>query len=112
MQPENLIPLHQPDDTSNTYLYFLDQGKVEEVLVKETEIVLTGSTFRRGQHFGMKAFLTGQPIQEKYKSRGFSKLLRITRQDMIHILKEYPLDYEKFCMKRDELIVTHLKIPF
>ena len=33
MNPEYLIPLHHSNDSNNTYLYFVDHGQVEEVII-------------------------------------------------------------------------------
>lgn len=33
MSPDYLIPLQKEDETGNTYLYYLDHGMVEEVLI-------------------------------------------------------------------------------
>jgi CRP-like cAMP-binding protein len=95
MQPENMIPMFKGEDTSNTYLYYLDEGKIDEVLQlnSKQDVVITGERLKRGSHFGMVPFFTGYPSKERYRSQGFSKLLRIARNDLIEILKEYPVEY-------------------
>ena len=43
------------------------------------------------------SFICGEKSDFKYKSYGFGKLLVIRREDFIHLIKQFPDDYEDFC---------------
>lgn len=50
MNPEYLIPLHHQNDPSNTYLYFVDDGYVEEVVIMnvKSDPIQTKKTYSSG----------------------------------------------------------------
>ena len=47
-------------------------------------------------NFGLISFITGFKAKEKYRSVGFTKLLLISREDFLKIIKDFPNDFERF----------------
>lgn len=67
---------------------YIDEGELEVFIDQETNIKLR-SLFG-GHTLGTFSFITGKKPIEKFKSVGFTKVLILTREDMLHTLKDYP----------------------
>ncbi|KAL4447023.1 hypothetical protein ABPG74_013875 [Tetrahymena malaccensis] len=67
-------------------------------------------TIKKGQYFGENSFFTNFPNRFIAKSRGFSKVLYIERDQFIDFLKanHFNDDYEKFCHLKDSIIQNDL----
>ncbi|EAR85572.2 cyclic nucleotide-binding domain protein (macronuclear) [Tetrahymena thermophila SB210] len=68
-------------------------------------------TIKKGQYFGENSFFTNFNNRFIAKSRGFSKVLYIERDQFIEYLKanHFNDDYEKFCHLRDSIIQNDLQ---
>lgn len=58
---------------------------------------------RKGESLGLYSFFTGFSENMKIRTKEFCKMLSIKRSDFIHLLKEFPEDYEVFCFIKDLL---------
>ncbi|EAS03486.2 cation channel family protein (macronuclear) [Tetrahymena thermophila SB210] len=104
--PEEIIYLKgEQDDLS---IYFIEKGQVEAFTFqkvpfnKKIKTVNSLYTLSNGKFFGEYSFFTGEPRDINFRSLEFTTLLVIKRADFINLLKDYPDDYEVFCMLRDE----------
>ena len=91
-------------------LYFVMKGKMELFLTtKNGEIVL--KSLEIGENFGEVEFFTGRNRQFSAKSRGFTTLFSINREEFIAILQKNPEDFEKFCMIKDQILLYNNYYP-
>ena len=103
--PEEKIFLEKED---NDYcIYFIMKGKVNistesGIVVKELGV---------GEHFGEIAFFSGKPRKLSAKSRDFTTLFSINREEFIQILMKNSDDFEKFCMIKDQIILYENYLP-
>ncbi|EAR89662.1 cyclic nucleotide-binding domain protein (macronuclear) [Tetrahymena thermophila SB210] len=97
------------DDIDDNNIYFIEQGKVEvqsfyaHPVVKKQKMINCLQKLQKGQSFGEISFFTGKPRKFTIRSLEFSTILSIKRSDFIQLLQEFPDDYEKFCMIRDQI---------
>ncbi|CAD8140691.1 unnamed protein product [Paramecium octaurelia] len=109
VQPENIVDFSdQPDSHQNYYLTFIEIGTIQ--VIQDQNICKNDSyitQLSQGQVFGLYEFITGTQCNEFYKSKGFTKLLILPRNQFLKILKEFPEDKEKYCQIRDDLIYNN-----
>ncbi|CAD8058871.1 unnamed protein product [Paramecium sonneborni] len=109
VQPENLVEFsEQPDSYQNYYLAFIELGTIQ--VIQDQSNCKSDSYIKQlsqGQVFGLYEFITGTQCSEFYKSKGFSKLLILPRNQFLKILKEFPEDKEKYCQIRDDLLYNN-----
>ncbi|KAL4502287.1 hypothetical protein ABPG72_011874 [Tetrahymena utriculariae] len=97
------------DDIDDSNIYFIEQGRVEvqsfyaHPVVKKQKMINCLQKLQKGQSFGEISFFTGKPRKFTIRSLQFSTILSIKRTDFIQLLQEFPDDYEKFCMIRDQI---------
>jgi CRP-like cAMP-binding protein len=60
------------------------------------------TTYLQGHYFGMEEFITGHSNTIKMISQQFVKLIVLQRSEFLKIIAENPLDYEEFCMIKDQ----------
>ena len=105
--PEDLIfSQNTPDDSE---IYFIIKGKVE--IFVDTQKRVVGKNHRQslqnlteGDVFGELSFFTGQPRTASAKSKDFSSMAFIKREDLLNILQKFPEDYEKYCLMREQIM--------
>ena len=105
--PEDLIFSQNTLDDSE--IYFIIKGKVE--IFVDTQKRIGGKTQRQslqnlteGDVFGELSFFTGQPRTASAKSKDFSSMVFIKRDDLLNILQKFPEDYEKYCLMREQIM--------
>lgn len=94
---EKIFKENEEDDTS---IYFIMKGKVE--IFTNTGTVL--KELGVGGHFGEISFFSGKSRGLSAKSKDFTTLFSIDRNEFIKVLMKYPEDYQKFCMIKDEIM--------
>ena len=106
--PDETLFLENDEDTK---LYFVMKGKMELFLngSKNTGLVL--KNLEVGENFGEIEFFSGRLRLFSAKSRGFTTLFSIDREEFIKILQKNPEDWEKFCMIRDQIILYNNYYP-
>ncbi|EAR90077.2 cyclic nucleotide-binding domain protein (macronuclear) [Tetrahymena thermophila SB210] len=106
-KPQQLI--YKGGSTDNLSLYLIEKGKVE-VYYKTKAQKNTPSKhqiiheIQEGQLFGITQFYTGLPRDLNIRAIGFVSLLKISRDEFINLLEQFPDDKEAFCYIRDSLI--------
>ncbi|CAD8048639.1 unnamed protein product [Paramecium primaurelia] len=109
VQPENIVDFQdQPDSHQNYYLAFIEIGTIQ--VIQDQNNCKNDSYIKQlssGQVFGLYEFITGTYCNEFYKSKGFTKLLILPRNQFLKILKEFPEDKEKYCQIRDDLLYNN-----
>lgn len=106
--PEEMIEYESEE--VETSIFFVMKGRVElyytnnnnDLVVNELEV---------GAHFGEKSFFTGNHRKVKARSKDFTTLFCINRNDFIKILEKNPDDYDKFCMIRDQVLLYNNCAP-
>ncbi|CAD8123877.1 unnamed protein product [Paramecium sonneborni] len=64
------------------------------------------SYLTKGQSFGEYSFFTGMNRTASAKSIGFSRAYKISRQQLLQVLGQTPLDLERFCEVRDSILLS------
>jgi len=103
--PEEKIFLEKEDDDYS--IYFIMKGKVNistesGIVVKELGV---------GEHFGEIAFFSGKPRKLSAKSKDFTTLFSINREEFIKVLMKNSDDFEKFCMIKDQILLYENYLP-
>lgn len=73
------------------------------ILFFSNEGLKTIASLGKGSSFGELSFFTGKARSANIRSREFTTLLILNRQEFLEVLVNYKDDYEKFCMLRDSL---------
>ncbi|KAL4510549.1 hypothetical protein ABPG72_004703 [Tetrahymena utriculariae] len=111
--PEEIIYLK--GDQDDLSIYFIEKGQVEAFTYQKTpfnkkmKTVNSLFTLGTGKFFGEYSFFTGESRDINFRSLEFTTLLVIKRGDFISLLKDYPDDYEVFCMLKDEATYNNEK---
>ncbi|CAD8210453.1 unnamed protein product [Paramecium octaurelia] len=65
------------------------------------------SYLTKGQSFGEYSFFTGMNRTASAKSLGFSRAYKISRQQLLIVLAQSPLDLERYCEVRDSILLSN-----
>ena len=95
------------DDDENLSIYFVMKGKVE--LYSESGV--TVKEIGVGELFGEIGFFTGKPRNLSAKTKDFTTLFSINRNEFIDILKKHFEDFQNFCMIRDQIMLYDNLFP-
>lgn len=103
---ETIFAENEIDDCG---LYFLLKGNVQictnSLNRYHKNVKKTLATISEGAMFGEMAFFSGQIRTVSASSKDFTSLLYLKREDFIKTLKRFPIDYERFCQIKDQLLV-------
>ncbi|KAL4484469.1 hypothetical protein ABPG74_019646 [Tetrahymena malaccensis] len=89
--------IHKQNNLSSLTCFPTKQAK--QTINKYKQI----SILNKGDSFGEKSFFTGQKNSLTFRSKSYSKLLKIKREDFINILQGDQEQYEIFCSMNDRL---------
>jgi len=96
------IEKEQSDDLS---IYFIMKGKVQLFASKgEGEEPLVVRDLGVGDYFGEVAFFSGKNRFLSARSKDFTTLFCINREEFIKVLQKNSDDFEKFCMIQDQIL--------
>lgn len=95
-------PLFSENEESNS-LYFVMKGRIQMFLAGSKNSCVALKTIKVGENFGEVEFFTGKTRMASAKSKDFTTLFSINRDEFIQILKNNPEDFEKFCMIKDQI---------
>ncbi|CAK56672.1 unnamed protein product (macronuclear) [Paramecium tetraurelia] len=104
---ERIITLNQQDDNS---LYIITKGEVEIVFegTNQNGDVLQRNSLqwlKAGDYFGEISFITGKLRSASAIARGFVRVFKIKREQLLKLLTLFPNEYEKFCCLKDQLMM-------
>ncbi|CAD8120889.1 unnamed protein product [Paramecium sonneborni] len=104
---ERIITLNQQDDNS---LYIISKGEVEiifEGINQNGDVQQKNSLqwLKTGDYFGEISFITGKLRNASAIARGFVRVFKIKREQLLKELLLFPNDYEKFCQLKDQLMM-------
>ena len=105
--PEDMIFSENiPDDCE---IYFILKGKVQISIssINRHNSRLSLTTLNKGDVFGEMAFFTGKARIASAQSKDFCSLLYIRREDFLNVLAKFPEDYEKLCLIKDQIMISH-----
>ena len=106
--PEEKVFIKNEEEDNS--IFFVMKGKVElfldsngsELMIKKLGV---------GEYFGEIAFFTGKPRLLSARSKDFTTLFSINREDFIRVLQKNPEDFEKFCMIKDQIQLYGSYLP-
>lgn len=101
---EKIFNENEEDDLS---IYFIMKGKVE--LYTDSGVIVKELTV--GEHFGEIAFFSGKVRKLSAKSKDFTTLFSINRNEFIQVLMKNSDDFEKFCMIKDQMVLYENYFP-
>lgn len=84
-------------------IYFIIKGKIELFLDCEDDIVV--NTLGPETLFGEISFFSGKERSCSARSKGFTTLFSIKRDEFIHVLQDFPDDFEKFNMISQQISI-------
>ncbi|KAL4495579.1 hypothetical protein ABPG72_014048 [Tetrahymena utriculariae] len=86
-------------------IFFVAKGRVE-LFIETSQKQFIYEIIQKGQAFGKDQFF-GQPLlTQSAKSVSFTLIVFCSQIDFKEVLMNYPEDYEKFCMMRDNLTIN------
>ena len=98
------------NEQSDFNIYFIMKGKIE-ISFRNTKHELFIKRLKVGEHFGELGFFTGQGRSFSVKSKDFTTLLTINREEFVKILQKTPDDFEKFRMIQDQILLYDDILP-
>ncbi|EAR91776.2 cation channel family protein (macronuclear) [Tetrahymena thermophila SB210] len=117
---QNEIIIDESTGNSDFSIYFVLQGEIEVIHRQNHSIPLNNSSNKQmkqtnnkykeiailsqGDSFGEKSFFSGFKQSLTFRSKKFSKVLKIKRDDFISILQGDQEQYEIFCSINDRLM--------
>lgn len=101
-----------PDETvflqneqSDFNIYFIMKGKIELFFRNSTKQEVFIKRLKIGDHFGEIGFFSGQGRTLSVRSKDFTTLLTINREEFLKILERNPEDFQKFRMIQDQILL-------
>ncbi|KAL4480344.1 hypothetical protein ABPG74_020860 [Tetrahymena malaccensis] len=99
--PETFICQKGVQDDSS--IYFIENGSVEVLLEAKDKKQRSLFTLNKGESFGAHTFFTGLSRVNNIRSKEFTTVLKIRRQDFLQLIVSNSEDYETFCSIRDSI---------
>ena len=89
-------------------IFFLMKGNVE-ISSKSTnryirDIKLNNKVLTQDAVFGEMGFFAGQKRSVSARSKDFTSLICIKRDDFLNVLRQFPQDYDRYCKIKDQLL--------
>ncbi|KAL4506945.1 hypothetical protein ABPG72_001366 [Tetrahymena utriculariae] len=102
----NQILFNQNDNDSFCLMYIVD-GQVELFRKSEQDqsIHQKIGILDKDSIIGQHSFLTGQQRMAGAKSKSFSTIIQISRDNFLKIVKENDEDFQKFCLIKDNIMI-------
>lgn len=94
--------IFREDMEDDCALYFLHHGEIELFTLR------SGTTLhglKAGDAFGEYSFFTGCLREVSARTKNFTKVFKLQREDFRNLLDNYPRDNEQFCSIRDKIII-------
>ncbi|KAL4502171.1 hypothetical protein ABPG72_000406 [Tetrahymena utriculariae] len=82
--------------------YIVLSGKLELFITTQEQVKL--GNILPGQGTGQRGFFTGLPRTLFAKSSEITRVVSISRIAFLEIIKNYPLDYQRFCCIKDQIL--------
>ncbi|KAL4505999.1 hypothetical protein ABPG72_013760 [Tetrahymena utriculariae] len=99
--PESLICQKGIQDDQS--IYFIENGSVEIILTTKAKQQKVLLRLEKGESFGAYTFFTGLPRINNIRSKEFTTILKIKRQDFLKLISNQTEDLETFCNIRDSI---------
>lgn len=109
--PDENVFLQNEQSESDFNIYFIMKGKIEISFRNNGKHDIFIKRLKVGDHFGELGFFTGQGRSFSVKSKDFTTLLTINRDEFIQILQKTPDDFEKFRMIQDQILLYDDILP-
>ncbi|KAL4461021.1 hypothetical protein ABPG74_016493 [Tetrahymena malaccensis] len=108
MVEENYIPnqiIFQENDTENLGILIILEGSIEMTkrVSQSQDVSKTLSILGKGQSTGLMSFFTGQLRTATARSKSFTTIIRIQRDEFIKIIKENETDFQQFNFIKDKI---------
>jgi len=93
-------------DIGNEKIFLIHEGEINLIAENSSGASQTIlKTLHKDEIFGEVSFFTSESRSSTAKSSNFASLYYICRDDFLEILKNFPQDYEKYCLLRDEILL-------
>ncbi|KAL4467859.1 hypothetical protein ABPG74_013194 [Tetrahymena malaccensis] len=93
--------LYSQGETDENY-YIVLSGKLEIFIITQEQVKL--GNILPGQGTGQRGFFTGLPRTLFAKSSEITRVVSINRTSFIEVIKNYPLDYQRYCCIKDQIL--------
>ncbi|CAK73868.1 unnamed protein product (macronuclear) [Paramecium tetraurelia] len=105
---ERVVEMNNIDDCS---IYIINKGEMEVVFEAKNKMNVKFKrnnikVLEKGEYFGFYSFITNQPRTATVVSKGFGKLFKITRDNFVNLLDQFPDEREIFYMIKDKVIIN------
>lgn len=94
--------IYREDILDDCSLYILEHGAVELYTLRSKSVL---AQLTMGSQFGEYSFFTGGLRDLSARTKTFTKVYKVQREDFLGLLEFYPRDNEKFCMTRDKIMI-------
>ena len=101
--PDEKVFLENEED-GDFSIFFVMKGKVE-IFSNASNSEFPVRTLKVGEHFGEIGFFTGKSRLFSVKSKDFTTLFAINREEFMEVLRKNSDDFEKFCMIKDQILL-------
>jgi len=101
--PEDLI--YKEGDSEVSRLFIVLKGEIELFLQSPKKEKILKNIINNG-FFGEISLFSHEMRETSAKSKGFSTLLSIRKDDFLRILKENSEDYEKYCEIKEKILIN------
>ncbi|EAR97003.2 cyclic nucleotide-binding domain protein (macronuclear) [Tetrahymena thermophila SB210] len=108
--PEELIC--SEGDIDDCSIFFIEKGSVEIFIETQSTNQQKPDykslvTLKQGQSFGELSFFTGMARSVSVRSKEFTTLLMIKRENFLELLQNFSTDLEQFCTIKDQLLLNN-----
>ncbi|CAD8067471.1 unnamed protein product [Paramecium sonneborni] len=105
---ERIVEMNNIDDCS---IYIINKGEMEVVFEAKNKMNVKFKrnnikVLEKGEYFGFYSFITNQARTATVVSKGFGKLFKISRDNFVNLLDQFPDEREIFYMIKDKVIIN------
>ncbi|CAD8058848.1 unnamed protein product [Paramecium primaurelia] len=105
---ERIVEMNNIDDCS---IYIINKGEMEVVFEAKNKMNVKFKrnnikVLEKGEYFGFYSFITNQPRTATIVSKGFGKLFKISRDNFVNLLDQFPDEREVFYMIKDKVKIN------
>ncbi|CAK93307.1 unnamed protein product (macronuclear) [Paramecium tetraurelia] len=105
---ERIVEMNNIDDCS---IYIINKGEMEVVFEAKNKMNVKFKrnnikVLEKGEYFGFYSFITNLPRTATVVSKGFGKLFKISRDNFINLLDQFPDEREIFYMIKDKVKIN------
>ncbi|EAS05389.2 cyclic nucleotide-binding domain protein (macronuclear) [Tetrahymena thermophila SB210] len=93
------------NDQNDFFLIYVIQGQIESYYNLCQDKTNSIQKYKQGDIIGQYSFFTGTQIEQQFKSTEFTKIMILSRNSFIEIVKKQDQEFEKFSEIKDRLLL-------